>query len=155
MSRKAWQDLSEPYRHRLEQQGMTEELHSVGAPLKALRGHGSYTPSERARELERGGRHRPMALSQRYIELRERNLHYVPSGAVLDALDAIGAQRMTMVLEWQEFRRNAYANRDAATFTTPPGLQEYIEDTYGEESWDDTFDEWWDDDTETVFRPYH
>ena len=39
MARKGWDQLTAPYRARLERAGITRETHAAGVPLRAARGH--------------------------------------------------------------------------------------------------------------------
>lgn len=158
MARKPWDELSPTYRRRLERKGITRETHAT-ASLKAARGKGPHTPAERARTLARRVSQHSLTAAQ--IMQREHKLGYIPLNVIAATIEDIGTRRMTIVLEWQEWRTNTYTSHHAVkpsrrpAWHTPEGLPDYVTSRYGDDAWDDVFEDWFDTDMQAVFNPYH
>lgn len=153
MARKAWDQLSDAYRARLSRAGITAQSHTAGASLRYARGHGLHTPSSRRHDAEVRER-RIARLSEKDIVKREQLLGYIKLDSTVAMIDAIGTDRASIVLAWQEYRHQLWEDggRRVPVTPSPMGLEQFAGDR-----WDDTFEEWYDDayESDAGFVYYH
>ena len=132
MARKSWDELTPTYRARLERAGVTAESHAAGKSIQTAVGHGWHLPSMRPRYERR------MAAES----ARAAKLGMVSPGEAAATIADIGPDRAAVLLDWQTERTALGRGADKGGALT---FEQYIENRFGEDAWDDDWQEIYDE----------